>query len=31
MHGDFTKDEKEKRQHKDTICSESEEGHGDRP
>jgi len=28
MYGDVTKDEKE---HQDTICSEAEEGNGDRP
>ena len=28
VYGDFTKDEKEKSQHQDTICKE---GHGDRP
>ena len=30
MYGDFTKYEKEK-SYQDTICSEAEEGHGDRP
>jgi len=31
MNGDFTKDKIEKSQYQDTICSETEEGHGDRP
>ena len=31
MHGDFSRDEKEKSQYQDAICSEAEEGHGDRP
>ena len=34
MNGDSTKDEKEKSQYmqyQDTICSEAEEGNGDRP
>jgi len=31
VYGDSTKDEKEKSQYQDTICSEAEEGHGDRP
>jgi len=30
VYGDFTKDKKEKSQYQDTICSEAEEGHGDR-
>ena len=30
VYGDFTKDEKEKSQYQYTICSEAEEGHGDR-
>ena len=28
---DSTKDEKEKSQYQDAICSEAEEGNGDRP
>ena len=31
VYGDFTKDEKEKSQYQDTICSEAEEGNGDKP
>ena len=31
VYGDFIKDEKEKSQYQDTICSEAEEGNGDRP
>ena len=31
VYGDFTKDEKEKSQYQDTICSEAEEGNGDQP
>ena len=31
VYGDLTKDEKEKTQYQDTICSEAEEGNGDRP
>ena len=31
LYGDFTKDGKEKSQYQDTICSEAEERHGDRP
>ena len=31
MDGDFTKDAKEKSQYPNTICSEAEEGNGDRP
>jgi len=31
VYEDFTKDEKQKSQYQDTICSEAEEGNGDRP
>ena len=31
VYRDVIKDEKEKSQYQDTICSEAEEGHGDRP
>ena len=31
MYGGLHKDEKEKKRHQDTICSEAEERHGDRP
>ena len=31
MNRDSTKDEKEKNQYQDTICSEAEKGNGDKP